>query len=580
MSCGCSTPATPPDDSTLTVASTTDATCGSGMTVADYQAYVAGQIGCPGPCGPTESAECLDPNLLSANPATGKDLDTTWTNAVQADSMTLLGRFGRKLAKLKGEGWLWAQNGVVFLRQPVISVKNLWARWIRPTPKSLPVPGDPDPINYIAVSDGDGNVYGLPGKREFDSTLVWDKTAKKWEVRSVASQPICVEEIIPEENGLELVGFAPLPVDGPTDTERCLKRLCGPPGILIGVEEPAPGNCTNCEGDEEVCATLVVHTLPNPPADGLGYSLVNDPTTGLGYIASAAAAGTIGPAGPAGPVGPRGLDGTPGQPGQPGPPGSQGPAGPQGIPGPAGGPQGPQGIPGTPGATGATGLQGPAGPTGPTGPQGPAGIDGQPGAQGPAGPAGANGLSEPTAEDLAKLSTLVQTQEFLVTPTLINTSTIQTTGASQTDIVNYLVAHGGALTGPTGANLSSVDGVLLRIDALSTDPRDVNSAADGEHSIEVVVNSRQLVKLIETDPAANAADAGALLPTYPQLSTSTHCVAPYSGGSPMSIVRTSVKWATLPASSQITKYNTGYNTVRVYVVGYLVTRKISPVYTP
>lgn len=586
MPCGCSsTPATPEPD-TPQVSSSTGATCGNGITVDEYQNYLRGVTPGTGPCGPTVNVDCKDPNLLSANAATGKDLDATWANAVWADSMVPLGRFGSKLVKPRGTGWAWIENGLMFIRNTlVLKITNLWTTWVRPTPTSLPVPGDPPEFPFLTMADDNGNIRGLPGLRESDSTAVWNKTTRKWEVRAVSTIPFCVADAIPDANGLELVGFDPVPYEGDLTSQRCVKKLCGPPGILIGTEQLTPGDCSDCDGPAD-CATLVVSTLGNPPEDAQVYGLKYTTTGGLEFVVAGSGSG-IGPAGPVGPQGPAGTPGTPGLPGQPGPAGSQGPPGPAGPPGPSGGEKGETGATGPQGPAGPTGPMGPAGPVGATGPQGTPGIDGATGPQGPPGPSGS--FNNPSLDDLAKLSTAVQYQEFLASPvdiTVTNgdvTDFSATTGAAHSYALKYLTGVGGPIVAPADSadgKLLQVDGVLLRIDILSTDPQDVEAGAAGEHSIAVAIHTKTMAKMVDSDPAANAADAGGFLPRLSVLSGSVHCVAPWASGANMAVSVTSVKYATDPAGSQFTKYNAGKNTVRIWVTGFLVRRKVIPVFTP
>lgn len=551
------------------------------MSIAEYQAYVTGAVACPTVCGPTANAECVDPNLLSQNSATGKDLDTTWTNAVSADSMTLLGRWQRKLAKLRGTGWLWVENSVAFVRSTIpLSIKKVWATWVRPTPKSLPIPGDPPPISFLAGVDADETPYAIAGKKDVDSLPIWNHTTKKWEIKGTTSFPLCHEGPLPSSNELEILGLVKQnPDNADYETEvRCVHKLCGT-GLLVMDEVLAPGDCSDCAGPAE-CASTTAHLLPYPTIDeenpdriwGFKYTLED----GLRWVQIIQ-----------GSVGTAGRDGTNGRDGRDGR---------DGLDGGGSGfgsttinyealaaaldyskmPQGPAGVDGVDGQS----IQGERGPAGENGRDGRDGRDGVDGTNG-TNVSGEPVTLTPTAEDLAKLSTATQKMEFLGTPVLINSATRDTTGASQTNVYNYLVSAGGSIADPADSaagDLISVDGVMLRLDVLSSDPQDETSAASSVHSIDVTVNGRQLVYLIQEDTAANAADGGNLLPRIAQLSTSSQCIAPY--GTTLGVVRTSVKYSALPASSQIAKYNAGFNTVRVYVMGFLVSRKVNPAFDP
>lgn len=152
------------------------------------------------------------------------------------------------------------------------------------------------------------------------------------------------------------------------------------------------------------------------------------------------ATGPTGPRGTDGITGPTGPQGTPGTPG-----GATGPTGPQGVPGSPGGasgPTGPQGPAGTNGTNGATGIagpmgqsgprgyqgaSGPSGASGPTGPQGPAGTPG--GATGPSGPSGPTGPQGPSGPPG---SGSLNTQTFVLDPTVYGSSG----GQSISNVIN------------------------------------------------------------------------------------------------------------------------------------------------
>lgn len=587
--CGCSqSPATPPDDPPQSTSSS-GVPCGTGMALNEWSYWYSGARDCTGGCGPALNAGCSDPNAVTSN-LTGKTLDSTWANQKWADSAYLLTRFGSSLAKLRGTGYLFMENGVGFVKPTVsLSLDRIHADWYRPTPHSLPVPGNPSPFPLLVMADENGMPKGLPGLIDQDAEIFWDASEKKWSVRSIANRQMCVEEQLTDSTGLELVGFEPLEgEDADPTTQRCLKKLCGPPGLLVMDEVVTPGDCQDCEGNPTPCATMVASTVPDPASDGQIYGYKIDPVTGARSWVAVSSSSGVGATGPAGPAGPKGDPGAPGQPGQPGPAGSQGPAGPAGPQGPAGGPQGPVGPAGPAGPQGERGLLGPAGPTGPAGPQGPAGVDGL---QGPQGPPGASGsFSNPSESDLAKLSTVVEFHEF-ATPVELTATTgngdatdySATGSASVSYNLKYLTGVGGPITAPADSSvgkLSSVERVLLRVDYISTDPQDVEGTADNSHSIQVSAAGLVVIKATDADAAANAADAGGFLPRLSVLSSSVHCSVPWSSGAIMPVVVTSVKYPTLPAGSQFTKYNAGKNAVRIWFEGFVVRRKVIPVFTP
>lgn len=527
-----------------------------------------------------------DASVIAARAATGKQLGSEWANALPAEKVVLLGRHGEKLAKLMGDGFLRLKDGQVWpVKRIAINTGELWTTFERPI-HAMPMVANPPPFSYSVAVDKDGQVYAMRGLSGINSIMLWNATTEMWEVRPAASFPIEVMGKLTAAPGIELIGFEPLNPGNQyyATTIRPIRQLCGS-GLVVLEEEMAPGECFQCEEPVQ-CATSVARVISFPDYEDVSvpdkvYGMVFSAVTGVGFREITGGTGTgngTGLQGPAGPAGPKGDPGSPGSAGPPGTPGPQGPPGQPGPPGPAGGPVGPKGDKGDPGIQGERGPAGPKGDTGEMGPRGPAGEQGPQGVPGPAGSGSGSGSSVPSQSDLNHLWTSTQRMEFLSSPVHVTGANIDTTSAAHAYTINYLTNQGGAVDAPEGDNLVSVDGVMLRVDVTSTDPQDVEASASATHSVEVVVNSRQMVKMQDTDAAANAVDGGNFLPRLSVLSCSTQCVAPWSAGAPLSVAVNSVKYPTLPAGSQFTKYNAGKNTVRIYVTGFLVTRRVNPVY--
>ena len=533
------------------------------------------------PAAAASLAAC-DPDAVAAKVTAGKLLGKDWADALPADKVVLLARYGDRLARLMGNGLVMSENGVLRVVSKVaLKVDELWVEYERPSPRAAVV-GNPKDFSYMVAVDETGECYAIPGRPTEDSIIVWNMTSRKWEARATGTFPICVQGKLPGSDELELIGFEPLDAnDGDFEnTQRCVKGLCGT-GFLFAENRPAPGECFYCEQPVD-CGTTVVRMVSTPPYEATEnpvklYAWVFSEYTGPALREFVATGGVVGLPGAPGATGPQGLPGTPGSPGAPGPPGPTGATGVTGAPGPAGGPVGPVGPAGPAGPTGPQGPQGLAGGTGAVGPTGATGATGSTGAT---GPAGSNGVT--TSTDLTKLSIKVQLQEFLPAPVDITGANVDTTGASHAYSLNYLTSLGGPITNPAyslAGVLSSVDGVLLRIDVLSTDPQ-VEEAVSATHSIDVTIASRQLVKMVDTDATAAGTDPGAFYPRLSTLNNSAHCVAPWAGGAAMGVVVTSVKHPTSPGGSQFTKYYVGKNTVRIWCLGFIVTRKVIPVFTP
>lgn len=543
---------------------------------------------------PVSSLAPCDPEAVAAKSTVGKILGKTWADALPADKLVLLGRYGERLARFMENGYVIVEDGVARIVSKIaLKTDELWVTYERNNPRAA-VAGNPPDFNYMVAVDENGQCFVMPGRATEDSIAVWNFTKKLWEVRPAGSFPICVLGKLNGSPEIEVIGFEPLDPDDKTfeNTQRCVKGLCGT-GLVLLESRPAPGECFHCEQPVQ-CGTSVARALSLPPAELTEnpvkvYGLINSEILGPAFREiNLSGSGTPGPEGPTGPQGAQGLPGTPGSPGPPGPPGNTGPAGPQGVPGDPGGPPGPAGPAGPQGIPGPQGEKGLKGDTGPQGPPGADGSDGAPGPQGPAGPSG--GFSNPSEADLAKLSTAAQFHEYLDTPVEITlaanngdaTDFFHTSSAAHNFTLKYLTGVGGAIAAPVDnatGKLVQVDGILLRLDVMSTDPQDVDTTTE-EHSIAVSVNGRTLAKMVDADPAADAADAGGFLPRLSVLSSSTPCVAPWSAGANMTVMVTSVKYTSLPAGSQFTKYNAGKNTVRIWVLGFIVRRKVIPVFTP
>jgi len=542
------------------------------MTIAEYNAWLAGTTAPCSQCGDLASVVCSDPNVLSSGKSLGKDLDSSFTDQVGVESMTLLGRYGKKLAKLVGTGYLWIDKGVGFVRSTIpLRVTQLWNRWDRPTPHSLPVPGDPAPYPLAVILDAQGNPYAIKGLVNQDAIQVWNYTLKQWEVRAVTDFPICVNNSLQDTNSLEIVGFEALPSGGPSTTQRCLKKLCGV-GVVVMDEEIAPGTCTDCEGNSIPCATTIAHTIPYPEADGQVYGFTYSLAEGLQFAPAGTASGGTGQIGPQGPAGPQGRDGAPGQPGQPGAAGPQGPAGATGPAGPAGGPMGPKGDTGPVGPTGPTGPMGPAGPKGDTGLTGPAGADGAPGAQGPAGPSGQ--WENPSAADLLKVKIQVQKVEFIAAPVEVLTGymTTATVPSASLSVASIVTA---GVTLPSGSDLVSIDQILVSVSFDSMDPQVYTDA--GTHDVQVTVAGREVINVAEVVTAESPAST--IYPRISSLHPTWEGFLPYTGVSLVASI-TNTKLASTPANSTVVKYSAAAAGYSIKVIGFRVTRKVTPTFEP
>lgn len=546
-------------------------------------------MSCP-TCGPyptspddvvaTSPLAPCDPEAVAAKVTVGKLLGKTWADTMAASKVVLLARYGETLARLMGNGYIAMEDGVARVVSKIaLRVDELWVTYERPTPRAA-VAGNPPDFSYMVAVNENGECFAMPGRTSEDSIAVWNFTSRKWEVRPASTFPICIQGKLTGASEIELIGFDPLSPDDDDfeGTTRCIKGLCGQ-GMLVLEERLAPGECFHCEQPVD-CGTSVARAVQFPdPEDTTApvhlYALVNSSINGPGWreITTLEGGGIQGPIGPAGPAG---ASGAPGAAGSPGAPGPAGPAGVAGPIGPSGGPIGPTGATGT---IGPTGPQGPAGPTGATGAQGATGAAGLNGAPGAPGAPGQNGgLTNPSPSDLAKLSTNVQRLERHVDLTIAS-GTIASAAPIIADVAVQSVV---GVTMPhltTGGELVSIDAILVNVVADSIDPQQDEA---GTHNLIISLNN---VKAVENGfTFAGTMGVAGVFPRLDQIHASNELYVPWTGSPTNGLMVfstfTNTKFATLPAGSVIPKYGALSGTYKVILKGFLVTRKIIPVFTP
>lgn len=493
--------------------------------------------------------------------------------------MRLLGRSGSTNAQLKGNGWIYQVNGVARVVKTVsLNVSHIWATY-GSGPSNI---GPPLPFNYSVAIDKNGTAYALPGIPDRTSHVICDPSDRMWKVVPLAFPP-CLAKKLDEREGLQLIGVRHLEPganpenDEPDDTERCLEALCGN-GLVWMDEVQTTGVYVDGDGEHPAAAS-VARTIEFPEAEdrneptkfyALGFS-----NTGPGlYQISLIGGGAQGEKGEKGDPGLKGDPGQPGQPGSPGAPGQNGPRGDKGEPGPSGGPPGEKGDKGDQGIQGERGPKGDQGPKGDKGDKGADGAKGDPGIQ---GPAGSSGISNPSESDLAKLSTQVPRFERHADLT-ISSGTFAS--ASPADVVINLVTA--TVTFPHATNggaLVSIDGLVIEVIAHSTDPQDDEA---GTHNLIIAANGTTAVKASWTYPGTMG-----VVGVFPRLDTIRLCnelTVPHTGNvssGNLTLDITNTKFATLPAGSVIPKYaNASAGFYEVIFKGFVVTRKVTPVFTP
>ena len=219
------------------------------------------------------SNKCLNPQALQTIESQGCQIDCCLMDAGPSNEMMLIGRVGKLVKKLIGEGVLWlGPNGMVKAMKNVpLHVGQLWHQWYKPSPSSAPIIGQPMPFPYQVISDIDGNAYGIQGLQNEDSVTIWNHEDQQFEQSPVTGFPICVRKKIPSAIALELVGFSPLSPFGNADDLRCLQRLEGDGMIHFRKVPTVPTTmceCDSCDTQGQVQQfTTVAEFIPNPQMD-------------------------------------------------------------------------------------------------------------------------------------------------------------------------------------------------------------------------------------------------------------------------------------------------------------------------
>ena len=258
---------------------------------------------------------CDNPKVEIANDTEGSQLPFTWVDAKPVAKMTLLGRVGRFLARLKGEGVLWLESdGEVSVRKFLpFRTSHLWHKWYKPTPTSAPIIGNPMNYPYKVITDLDGNPFTVMGLPNEDSIEVFNHETKEFEARPVTDFPVCVSEQLDDSStNFELVGFEALNPTDSSDLRRCLKKISGEGMLCLKKVPTAACDCEECQAiGAQTAETTVVEFIPHPTVESVlthsgnaGECPVWSSTDNLSSLQ-----GQPGQAGPQGEPGPRGANG-------------------------------------------------------------------------------------------------------------------------------------------------------------------------------------------------------------------------------------------------------------------------------
>jgi hypothetical protein len=185
--------------------------------------------------------------------------------------MTLLGRVGRHLARFVGSGFIQIVDGRATLVSSVaLTIRHLWHGLYRVASHSVAVLGPPKDFPYGVVADHEGHLYGIQGFSDRRALHVWNFDKGTWETISPDQFPLEVSRRIWQTDGIELVGFEPVPLMGAQADVRMLKALSGA-GIVYLSRVPTagddpPSGCEPCanSGFTYVARVLEFPTIATP----------------------------------------------------------------------------------------------------------------------------------------------------------------------------------------------------------------------------------------------------------------------------------------------------------------------------
>jgi hypothetical protein len=214
---------------------------------------------------------CEDPSLAPADPGTGTELNTSWTDAAcYKDEVILLGRVGTKLVRFAGSGFIKLVNGVASVVTSVpLSVRTLWHRWWKASASANPVLGAPLAYPYQVIADASGNIHGIRGEADKDALPLWNGTTEEFTMTPVAEIPQQKKGPFVQASGIELVGYAPLSTRC-SETVRPIKGLSGAGLVVLSEVDTSDDEC-GCTGANETVS--VATALALPPSDDSLYRL-------------------------------------------------------------------------------------------------------------------------------------------------------------------------------------------------------------------------------------------------------------------------------------------------------------------
>lgn len=215
---------------------------------------------CCDPCDSTPSEGAVVPSAL---------MDSCCAN----EDVTLIARVGNKMTRFTKSGFLQLVKGKATVVKTVdLMLSQLYHARHKIPGYGIPRIGEPLDSNYSVVADETGQMFAQRGSDDEDSLRMWDKDLVKYTTKPVSELPKTHKGLLPGEDELEIVGFAPIAADGNPATVREMHVLSGE-GIIVFTKQATVASDCLCEGCQPVAAEAsVARFLANPTGDGV-YTL-------------------------------------------------------------------------------------------------------------------------------------------------------------------------------------------------------------------------------------------------------------------------------------------------------------------
>lgn len=223
----------------------------------------------------TTPTPCCSPEADESCASSGCTVPSYLTDAgCYSEGVTLIGRYGTKLARLAGDGFIKITGGLASVVSSVpLVIRELNHNWWKPANSVTPIIGEPLAFNYLAVGAERGALRGIKGVSGEVSSPVFDPTANTFTMQPLSEQSKCIKGQMAQVEALELTGFVPLTVSDELTDIRCPKGFSGAGILVVSRVATVPGNACNDE------FTSVATLLAKPSGSGpytLKYNSTND----------------------------------------------------------------------------------------------------------------------------------------------------------------------------------------------------------------------------------------------------------------------------------------------------------------